>query len=599
MKKLIKKFYTLFVYRTQLSAKLLLSYAVLIIIPLLFLTFLSYAHVSKMLIRQFQDSSDISLQQTSAYLDRVLREVIDATQQAAYHKTLANIYQKNASAGQLLMRYQDYQTASDVLGGIFSSEDIHSAEIFVSGKFTFANSKGIEGLSFINLNSAQAQMLDESLKDFHGKILWFPPHIIKDAVFQKETVVITGARYMKVTPTNRNIGIITVNIPQHQLDAIISRASTLSGSVSLLFDNTGNSMSVSDEALLQSYGLTADRILEGIDSGLTTLTIQNNTILLNHTSVGDSGWILVSANPYDKILEPSIETRNRMLLTMLLVSILFLFTAWFISRLVTKPIRFLAKRMKEVQFHNYDPIPVPAGTDEVSDLVNSYNHMLDKINAYAASQYQQGIALKNSELKTLQAQINPHFLYNTLDLLHWLAVDYGADEISEIVSLLSRFYKLSLNRGLDIVSLRDALTHTEVYIRLQNFRFDQPVSLEIQVPEEIRNCGILNLILQPIVENAILHGIREKESQTGTVTIRAFVSENILHLEIADDGIGMDESQLEALLHPSDKNASTGYGIWNIMERIRLYYGAEYGLTYESRPGKGTTAFLRIPYIEG
>lgn len=598
MKKWIRNLYMIFLYRMQLSTKLLLSYAVLIIIPLLTLTLLSYSHVSEVLIRQSRYSMDISLQQTSTYLDRILRDIINAAQQAAYHKTLTDIYYKNQSSGQLLATYQDYKAAYDLLNGIFSSDDFYSAEIFVDGKFTFAQSKGMEGFSFISLRSAQAKTLDESLQNFHGEILWFPPRTIKNSVFRNETSVITGARYMKETTMHKNIGIVTVNIPQELFNLIVSRASLLPGSISLLFDNNGNTMSVSDEALLQNYGLPIDLIYESIASGNDLVKMENTTMLLGYAPVGNSGWTLVSVTPYDKILETSIDTRSNMLLAMLLVSILFLFTAKFISRLLTKRIRFLAARMREVRFDNYSPIPVPAGTDEISDLTNSYNHMLDKINAYADSQYQLGLALKNSELKALQAQINPHFLYNTLDLLHWLALDYHASEISEIVSLLSRFYKLSLNQGKDVISLRDSLLHIESYVKLQNFRFEYPVNLELHVADDICGYGILNLILQPIVENAILHGILEKESQTGTITITGSASEGILHLAIADDGVGMTQDQLAALSLPPERTALAGYGIRNIIERIRLYYGAEYGLSYQSSPGKGTTVFLKVPCLE-
>lgn len=598
MKKWICNLYMIFLYRLQLSTKLLLSYAVLIIIPLLTLTLLSYSHVSETLIRQTRHSMDISLQQTSTYLDRILRNIINATQQAAYNKALTDACHKNSSPDQLLATYQDYRTAYDLLSGVFSSEDFYSAEIFVNGKFTFAQSKGMEGLSFISLGSDQAKALDKSLQSFHGEVLWFPPHTMENSVFRNETSVFTGARYMKETTMYKNIGIVTVNIPQELFNLIVSRASLLPGSISLLFDNNGNAMSVSDEALLQTYGLPIDLIYESIASGNDLINTQSTAMLLGYTPVGSSGWTLVSVTPYDKILAASIDTRNNMLLAMLLVSILFLFTAWFISRLLTKRIRFLAARMREVRFDNYSLIPVPAGTDEISDLTNSYNHMLDKINAYADSQYQLGLALKSSELKALQAQINPHFLYNTLDLLHWLALDYNASEISEIVSLLSRFYKLSLNRGQDIISLRDSLLHIEAYVKLQNFRFEHPVNLELQVADDICGYGILNLLLQPIVENAILHGILEKENQTGTITITGSVSEGILHLAISDDGVGMTQTQLEALSLPPDKAASAGYGIRNIMERIRLYYGAGYGLTYQSCPGAGTTAFLTVPCLE-
>lgn len=255
--------------------------------------------------------------------------------------------------------------------------------------------------------------------------------------------------------------------------------------------------------------------------------------------------------------------------------------------------------MQKMPLDRSSILPDAVGKDEISILINSYNHLLQKINDYADSQYQTGIALKNSELKALQAQINPHFLYNTLDLLNWIAQDYGANEISEVVSLLSRYYKLSLNKGQETVSVKDALKHIEIYIKLQNFRFDDSIHLEINAQPETESFSIPNLLLQPIVENSILHGIQEKEEPKGTVRILVYLEQEHLKLRVSDDGIGMTAEQIAAITSESDDSSERPghFGIKNVIDRIQLSYGSDYGVHYESTPGQGTTVDITIPCI--
>lgn len=598
MKKLIHHISFTFLYRMNLMKKLLVSYVIVLIIPLLLLTFFSYAHVSRTLIEQFQYSSDMSLQQTSIYLNRIQSDIIDSSKQIAYNKMFTDTYNQNTSANALLEHFEDYTTVHNIAEGIFSSDALYSVELYTNGKYVLEQSNGTEGISFISLENDFAREADARLAKFRGEILWLPPRTIKTVFTSQETPVVTGIRYIKSTKNYKNIGILAVNVQQQALNDIVSRSPILSNSLSLLFDGSGNILAVSDHKLFQDYGISSELILENIALCHTSFQIDRNTMLLNYTPIGESDWTLVSLIPYDEMLKTSTNTRNRMILIMLAVSSLFCFVAYFISRLITKRIRFLATRMKKAQFDNYAAIPSSGGTDEVSDLINSYNHLLNKINHYAESQYQLGVELKNTELKALQAQINPHFLYNTLDLLHWLALDYGASEISEIVSLLSKFYKLSLSKGMEVVTVKDAVKHIEVYVKLQNFRFDNSIQLNLNINPEMNNYGILKLLLQPIVENAILHGILEKEIQEGTITITGDVADHTLCFTIADNGIGMTGEQIERLMNPgeaADTTASHGYGIQNVIKRIHLYYGEEYGLSYESRPNEGTRVFLSVP----
>ena len=282
---------------------------------------------------------------------------------------------------------------------------------------------------------------------------------------------------------------------------------------------------------------------------------------------------------------------------MLLVGFLFLFIAHYFSKLLTQKIRLLSTRMKEVNFDDYTIIDTNTGNDEIDDLIDSFNHMLYKIDDYAESQYQLGIQLKNSELKALQAQINPHFLYNTLDLIHWIAESYDAAEISRIVALLSKFYKLCLSNGKEIVTVSESIALVKVYVELQNFRFNNSVELNINISDDISNLCILKLLLQPMIENAILHGILEKDIPAGVITIDGWCSDDDLFIKITDDGIGMTHQQIRSITDISNVQQSKGYGIKNIIERIKLYYGNEYGLTYESILGEYTSVLVKIPRV--
>lgn len=597
MRKMIHKIYATLFYRLNLMQKLLISYLLFIIVPMLLLTFLSYLHVSETLIQQFEYSSNQTLQQTDIYLDKVLKEIEDSTDQIAFNRILTDIFRTDTSDASVVDIYQNYLTIFSLTEGAFTSDILYSVEIFINGDSLYVsrNSKGEKGISFVSLNSKYAKKLNEKLTDYQGKILYLAPRMLESKTAVDEIPVITGARYIKTPTDYTTLGILTVNIQQESLNSIIRRACILPSSVSLLLDQNGTVMAVSEEQLFETYSISPEILLENIAKDRHSFAVNGDTILINAATVDTSGWTLVSIIPYREMLETSLSTRNSMLLTFFVISLLFFVTAYFISRSITARVRFLAKRMKEIQFDNYAPISNITGNDEVTDLTRSYNFMLNKINDHVESQYQLGITLKNSELKALQAQINPHFLYNTLDLLHWLAEDYGADEISEIVSLLSSFYKLSLSKGVDVISVKDAIQQIEVYVKLQNFRFGDSIKLEIQLSQEIYELSILKLLLQPIVENSIIHGILEKEPPAGTVSIKGYITGDDLNIRISDNGIGMTRKQINQLIDLSHPNTANGYGIKNVIERIRLYYGSQYGLTYESQPGQGTTVLVKIP----
>jgi len=283
-----------------------------------------------------------------------------------------------------------------------------------------------------------------------------------------------------------------------------------------------------------------------------------------------------------------------MLLLMAIIGSLAYLLAYLFSNSITRRVNRLTLRMKNIRHGNIPSVMEEIGTDEISVLIQSYNFMIDEMKRFSELQYKLGQDVKNAELKALQAQINPHFLYNTLELINWIALKNSVPEIADIARNLARFYKLSLSKGNDKISIKDEISHVETYVNLQNFRFKNSITLELSIDECIKQYNIPKLILQPIVENSILHGILEKIDKSGTIHISGTLQGKYMLIIIEDNGVGMDQDSITRLLDANASKEIQGYGIANVNERIKLYYGNECGLTFQSIQGQGTSVTVKI-----
>jgi two-component system sensor histidine kinase YesM len=308
---------------------------------------------------------------------------------------------------------------------------------------------------------------------------------------------------------------------------------------------------------------------------------------------------MVDAIPFTEITSQSNYIRDIMLLLMFVLGVVAYIISYFISTSSIKRISLLARTMQKVESGELQISISSKSSDEIGKLYESFNYMVKRIRILIDEQFKSGRELKNMELKALQAQINPHFLYNTLDLINWKAIDNHIPEIAEIAQSLAKFYKLSLNKGKDIVSIKDEINHVKTYIQIQNLRFDNRINFVLDFDPEILNYSILKIVLQPIVENSILHGILEnKKAETGTISISGHIDRDMLCIEVIDDGIGISEEKLAEVFSDNPKSDVGGYGIKNIHNRIKLHYGDQYGLSYKSAVGFGTTVNIRIPAIK-
>ena len=292
-------------------------------------------------------------------------------------------------------------------------------------------------------------------------------------------------------------------------------------------------------------------------------------------------------------------------LAVLLISIAIVFSiiaAWNLSTSIYVPIKKLHDVTATITKNDLQVLVDGANRDEIADLGVSFNIMIGRIRELLDSKIKEQENLKKAELRALQAQINPHFLYNTLDTIIWMAEAKKTDQVVEIVSALSNFFRISLSKGKDWITIGEEIERTRSYLTIQKMRYSDIMDFHIDLESGVSEFTILKLILQPLVENAIYHGIKNKR-EGGTIVVRARrKSEEEILLEVEDDGIGFTPDKLDQLKaeledDSGDIRLESGFGIGNVNNRIRLYYGKQYGITVRSEYHTGTCVTLVIPAI--
>lgn len=267
---------------------------------------------------------------------------------------------------------------------------------------------------------------------------------------------------------------------------------------------------------------------------------------------------------------------------------------------ITRPFKELSQVTDEIAKGN---LSVRANVNtgvEATALSNSMNTMIDKINELLEQVTTEQIRLRKAEFELLQAQINPHFLYNTLDAIIWLAEAGEQKRVVGMVRNLSDFFRTSLNQGKDINSIKEEMLHVKSYLEIQHVRYQDILSYDIEVPEALYINSIPKITIQPLVENALYHGIKNKRGM-GHISIRGEAGEKDFTITVTDDGIGIDETRLRQVQSGIQNKVLTGkdfYGLYNVCERIRLNFGEEYGIFIESVYGEGTSVRVILPYVE-
>jgi two-component system sensor histidine kinase YesM len=330
-------------------------------------------------------------------------------------------------------------------------------------------------------------------------------------------------------------------------------------------------------------------------SGSFIKEVNRENMQVTFKQIPATGWVIVAVTPYSEIIADIVNIRDTILLIGAICLLMTFFFSLLISSAITRPIRRLEKRMEAAEQGHLDVVAENYPTDEVGLLSMKLDSMLTKIKGLMHDVVIEQEAKRKSEMKALQAQINPHFLYNTLDSIVWMA-ETNNSEVVVMTEALARLFRITLSRGEDQITLEQELEHVRNYLIIQSLRYTNKFDYQIDAEESLLPVKVLKLILQPLVENAIYHGIKNQR-QKGHIHISAQTMDGRLLILVQDDGIGMSPDKAATLLSaPSEgKNRPSGIGVRNVHDRIQLYYGPEYGLHFESAPNQGTTVKIWLP----
>lgn len=340
-----------------------------------------------------------------------------------------------------------------------------------------------------------------------------------------------------------------------------------------------------------------------LPAGYAIKRVNGEAMFLSHKTSGYTGWTYYNFVPYNHIFEQIVLMKNAMIAVFVITVLIAVFIGFAFARSLTKPIRLLINQMKEVQQGNLDSMdaaldaPVFHQMDEVGLLQRTFRLMMARINTLIKENYTNQLIIKETEFKALQAQINPHFLYNALDSIHWLAKKSRQEQISSMVVSLGYLLRSSISLKRNVITLAEELEIVRHYITIQKYRFQHRLHFHMDVPDTFAGVAIPKLTLQPLVENAIQYGL---EPMIEPCAIRIYVVQEHgrLAVIVEDQGPGMEEGHIERVLSGEVKTRGTGIGLTNIRDRLQLAFGCDYGLRVESTPGAGTRVSILLPYAQ-
>ncbi|WP_138751153.1 sensor histidine kinase [Paenibacillus sinopodophylli] len=335
------------------------------------------------------------------------------------------------------------------------------------------------------------------------------------------------------------------------------------------------------------------------EEGYKVIKYEGKQYFVTYIASTYTEWTYFTFIPFDDIFDRVAKVKNTILLIFAVLFIVILLIAVSFARGITEPIERLNAKMKRVQLGHFEYIEEPnertLAMDEAGQMHRNFRIMVERINELIHENYVKQLTIRDTEFKALQAQINPHFLYNTLESINWSAKLSNQTHISQMVEALGSLLRTSINLKEPLIPMSKELDIINHYVTIQKYRFEERLDFHVDVPEKLMYCSIPKLSLQPLVENAINYGL-EQMIDTCMIKIGAYTKDNWLFITVADNGPGMEQSFVAQLLSGQVKTKGSGLGLKNIEDRIKLLYGEAYGLSVESDPNGGTCVKLMLPY---
>lgn len=331
------------------------------------------------------------------------------------------------------------------------------------------------------------------------------------------------------------------------------------------------------------------------DEGVHNEEFQGEQRVVVVKTVGYTGWKIVSVVSKESLFSDLNQTRMMALLNLVLAIFLMIFVNQYVAVRITDPLKKLEKSIQGIEMKQ-QPVVYIGGPPEIQHLGLTIRFMVEELQELTDKMVKEQEEKRKNELDALQSQINPHFLYNTLDSIMWMIESERYEDAVSMVQALGRLLRISLSRGKNVISVGDELQHARSYLAIQKYRYKNKFTSYFEVEPDIEQYKTIKLVIQPLIENAIYYGMEYMDGE-GEIHIRAYTRDQDLYLEVEDNGPGMPEEQVEHLLTGGEKarQKGSGIGLKNVNQRIQLYFGTQYGLEIESEPDEGTVVRIHIP----
>ena len=510
------------------------------------------------------------------------------------HEKLVDIYLMN----RYLTRRNSYSRVSGVLAGIINKNGV------------------VYNLQYPMDMAEEAEAFAESLMKDKKRLEygydWYP---LQKNCFAPET---GNLRNDSMIPVLKNLlldgggyqGTLIYSLSEEQIYELYKKSKLLEEGYLYIVDREGRLISHSDESmLLHPEEVVNLAYTKKAMEGTGNYFIENREVVMSQR-LNDGNWTAIAVIPLNNMIGEVIGIYKRFIFVIAVILIISVSVSVLLSREAIKPLETMIASMERVENGDFSVRVEEKGPYDIARLIHHYNTMLENTERYIREEYQIKRMKKAAELDALVAQINPHFLYNTLESIVWQARAAGAYKISDMAYSLGKMFNIMVNKGHSMLTVEKELEHVKLYVHLQNNRYNDRFDLKIDLDDEdLLQLRTLKLILQPIVENIILHGFT-KEQEDCTIRIGVYISHGMLVYDVEDNGIGISKDELDSIRESLKeqnvieydeqnaklrRNSGRGIGLQNVHQRIGLYYGNQYGLEIFSREGEGTEVIIRIP----
>ncbi|MCM3628872.1 sensor histidine kinase [Paenibacillus glycanilyticus] len=566
-------------YNWRLREKLFVMFLLGGILPLLFFVQYSYSTIRSELSSQMVANTGSTVAQINSNLENKLD---------AYTKLSATLYLDSTLRAYLTNDYSKdpslFVDAYKYINNSFvnmltTNPDIESMTVFISNETLPTDGMYIKSMDQRFRSSLAYKSLSGSFGDV--RFVTSPPEPDKPPMF-------TLTRLLNISSMNNPYGVLTINILESDIFRLMAKEA--SDKSVLIINEEGIVMSAKDKSLLnQPIDLPDPFPAEATGRFDSTYNGEKVLVVYNTTKYG---WKSVSLIPYSSFLSKAHLTAKRILTYALVSLALMAILIYVTARLFTKRMEKLVGMIRRIEREDFELIDIrPLGRDEIGQIGNALRKMSQRLSSLISDVYMKEIDKREAELNVLQAQINPHFLYNSLASISSLAIRNDDPRMNKMVTDLAKFYRISLNKGKNTLSVHEEIQLTRYYVSIQQVRFANLLRVHYDIDESVLPCPIVKLTLQPFVENCINHAIWDHELGINII-IRAYREGQDILLSVIDDGMGM-RMQKDGL--PESEDTLSGYGVRNVDNRIKLLFGDSYGVSIFSRLGIGTSVTIRIP----